>query len=397
MNHRYIFFLILGIDAFILLLNTSELSISYHEAYMLYGDFSLLQAITKSSLYLFGQNDFALRLPMIVLHILSLLLLYEISKRYLKHKRDRLWLISIFVLLPGVTSSAMLIDSAGFVIFGLLLFIYLYENIAKKYIYALLLFYMIADGGFAYLFFALIFFSIHIKDRYFMIFNIVAFAISMTLYGLNTEGLPEGYFLDAIGLYAAIFTPIIFIYVFYTLYRRYLTKEIDVLWFVSSVTLVLSLLLSFRQRVEIEHFAPYLIIALPLAAQTFSSSYRVRLKMFRGKYRAVFIISLIFLLFNSFLVLLNKNIYLFLDEPQKHFAYKMHVAKELAQELKSRDINCVSTKKQMQKRLKFYDVSKCDDFILLQNGISKNKEENVTISYKNRPIYSASVTKINTK
>ncbi|MCD6433623.1 MAG: glycosyltransferase family 39 protein [Sulfurimonas sp.] len=397
MSHKFIFFLILGIDALVLLLNTSQLSISYHEASMLYGDFSFLQVIIKSSLYIFGQNDFALRLPMILLHILSFLLLYKISKRYLKHKRDRLWLMLIFVLLPGVTSSAMLIDSAGFVIFGLLLFIYLYENIAQKYIYALLLFFMIADGGFAYLFFALIFFSIHIKDRYFMVFNIVAFAISMTLYGLNTEGLPEGYFLDAIGLYAAIFTPIVFVYIFYTLYRRYLTKERDLLWFISSVTLLLSLLLSFRQRVEIEHFAPYLIIALPLAAQIFSSSYRVRLKVFRGKYRAVFIVSLVFLLLNSLLVLFNKNIYLFLDEPQKHFAYKMHVAKELADELKSRGVSCVSTHHKMQQRLKFYDILKCENYILSQKDISENREEDVTISYKNIPLYSASVTKINTK
>jgi len=397
MRYRYIFFLILGIDALVLLFETSELSISYHEASMLYGGFSFLQTVEKIFIFLFGQNDFAFRLPMIIFHILSFVLLYNISKKYLKYDRDRLWLMLVFVLLPGVTSSAILVDSAGFVIFGLLLFIYLYKKVSQIYIYPLLSFYIIADGIFSYLFFSLVFFSLYIKDRYFLLFNIGAFMISMYLYGINTQGLPQGHFLDVIGLYCAIFTPIIFIYIFYILYRRYLTKEIDVLWFISSVTLVLSLLLSFRQRIYIEHFAPYLIVALPLAAQTFATSYRVRLKIFRTKYKAAFMISLVFLLFNSFLVLFNKYIYLVLDKPQKHFAYKMHIAKELAHELKRRDINCVKTDDSMQQRLKFYDITKCKNYILKENYINKNNTNNVTISYNNKLVYAASVTKINIK
>ena len=397
MKHRYIFFLILGIDALILLLETSELSISYREASMLYGDFSFLQMIENFSLFIFGYNDFALRIPMIIFHILSLILLYKVSKRYVKHDRDRLWLMLVFVLLPGVTSAAMLVDSAGFIIFFLLLFVYLYEKISKIYIYLLLSIYTLIDGGFAYLFFSLIFFSVYKKDNYFMIFNIAAFATSMYLYGINTEGLPQGHFLDSIGLYSAIFTPIIFIYIFYILYRRYLTKEIDLLWFISSITLLLSLLLSFRQRIDIEDFAPYLIIALPLAAHTFSSSYRVRLKIFRTKYKIAFVISLLFLLFNSVLVLFNKNLYLFLDKPQKHFAYKMHIAKELAKELKKRDVYCLSTNKNMQKRLKFYEISRCETYLLKEDFTNNTNPDNITISYNNIPVYSASVTKINIK
>ena len=397
MKTKYIFLFLLGIDATVLLLETSGLSISYHEASMLYGHFSFLQAIEHLSFSIFSQNDFALRLPMIMFHLASCIVLFAISKKYLRSQRDRLWLMLIFILLPGVTSSAILVDSASFLIFGLLLFVYLYEKIQKRYIYVLLFLYMLIDGTFLYLFFSLIFFSIYKKERYFFIFNLVMFSCSMLLYGINTEGLPEGHFLDAIGIYSAIFTPIIFIYIFYILYRRYLTKEMDVLWFISSVTLLVSLLLSFRQRIDIEHFAPYLIIALPLAAQTFSSSYRVRLKIFRTKYRIAFIISLVFLFLNSFLVLLNKNIYLILDDPQKHFAYKMHIAKELSQKLKNRGLNCVDTKKHMQTRLRFYGISKCKTNLLSPCSKNTIKENNVTISYKNKPIYNSCVTIINSK
>jgi hypothetical protein len=397
MKHRYIFFLILGIDALILLLETSELSISYREASMLYGDFSFLFFIEKLSISFFGQNDFALRFAMVIFHILSLLLFYKISKRYVRHDRDRLWLVLIFVLLPGVISSAMLVDSAGLIIFFLLLFVYLYEKISKPYIYLLLSFYIFIDGGFAYLFFSLIFFSLYKKENYFLVFNIIAFFLSMYLFGIDTQGLPKGHFLDAIGLYSAIFTPIVFVYIFYILYRRYLTKEIELLWFISSITLIVSLLLSFRQRIDIEDFAPYLIMALPLAAQTFSSSYRVRLKIFRGKYKIAFVLSILLLLLNSVLVLFNKNLYTFFDKPQKHFAYKMHIAKELAQELKKRGIYCVQTDKKMQKRLKFYKISRCETYLLSAKSTDDNSGDNVTISYNNIAVYNATVTEINNR
>ena len=117
MKYRIILFLILGVDAFILFLQTSELSISYDEATLLYGEFSFLQLIIKSSLNLFGTNDFALRFPMITLHISSAILLYEVSKKYLEREENRLWLILVFILLPGIISSALVVNGAGLIIF----------------------------------------------------------------------------------------------------------------------------------------------------------------------------------------------------------------------------------------------------------------------------------------
>jgi hypothetical protein len=331
MSIRNIFFLIIGLDALWLALQIGELSISYNEAEILNGDFSLLQLLINSSIMLFGQNDFALRLPMILLHILSAILLYDISKKYIKVQRNRLWLIIIFILLPGVISSSIIVNSAGLILFGLFLFVYIYENYSIKYSYILLLFYMLIDGGFSALFMGLVFYSLYKKDRRFLLFNILMFFSSLSIYGIDTHGSPKGYFLDSIGIYAAIFSPIIFIYLFYTLYRRYLTKEFDMLWFVSTVALLFSLLLSFRQRVPIEYFAPYVILCLPLVAQTFEHSYRVRLSIFRRNYRVAFVVSLVLLLINSTVVFFNKYLYYVIEEPKKHFSYKMHVAKELAQ------------------------------------------------------------------
>jgi len=394
MKYKLIFLLLLGLDAINLIYQTSEISISYRESLILYGDFSPLQAVIKISIYIFGQNDLALRFPMILAHILSVILLFQISKHYIENVRNRLWLILIFILLPGVLSSAILIDEAGLIIFGLFLFIWLYINNYKIFYYPLLISFAFLDNSYVYLFLALSIFSIYDKNKTFFIFNMIIFFISLFLFGIDSHGSPVGHFLDALGLYAAIFSPIVFIYIVFVLYRKFLTKELDIIWFISSTVLIISLILSFRQSVKIEHFAPYLIVALPIVAKNFISSYRVRLKQFRNGYKMMFVVSLILLFINTVTVLFNKELYKIIEFPEKHFVYKFHVAKELANELKNRSINCVNTDKQMQTRLYFYGVTQCNKYILTKQHIDKKNKNSVTISYKNRPVYFADVTNI---
>ena len=395
MTSRYILFLILGIDTLILFIQTSHISISYEEASLLYGDFSFLQLLTVTSLSLFGQNDFGLRFVMILFHLMSAVLMYLISKRYIAVQRNRLWLVLVFILLPGVVSSAIVVNSAGMVIFGLLLFIYLSEKLPQYALNALLLFYALIDIGFAYLFLGLLIYYLFEKKKSLSLYMLLLYSLTSFLYGFNIDGYPSGHFLDTIGVYSAVFTPIIFIYLFYSLYRRYLTSKIDMIWYISSTVLILSLVLSFRQRIPIEYFAPYLIIALPLAAESFISSYRVRLKMFRTRYKLAFILSFIFLISNTLAVSFNKELYLVVDNPKKHFAYEMHIAKELSKKLKSMSINCVQTNDKMQKRLKFYEIDQCAENILVETSLNTENRNNVTISYKEILLYKANVTNLN--
>ena len=396
MMHRFILFLVFFIDASILLVQTSSLSISYEEAVLFYGDFSFLHFLVHISTMVFGQNDFGLRFVMICLHLMSGILVYLISERYISSKRNRIWLLIVFILLPGVISSAIVVNIAGFIIFALLLFIYLSEKVPHYILNFLLFCYALIDVNFIYLFFALLlYYTFEKPNKNLSIYMGVLILFTAFLHGFDISGTPKGHFLDTIGIYSAIFTPVIFVYIIYALYRKYLTSSIDMLWYISSVVFVLSLLLSFRQRISIEYFAPYLIIYLPAAAQLFISSYRVRLKMFRKRYKLIFVVSFIFLFFNTLTVVFNKDLYLFIDNPKKNFAYKMHVAKELAKELKQKDINCVSTDYKMQKRLKFYQIGKCSDYILIENDLNSKLFSNVTISYKGRAIYKANVTNIN--
>ena len=156
---------------------------------------------------------------------------------------------------------------------------------------------------------------------------------------------------------------------------------------------VISLLLSFRQKVTIQDFAPYLMVALPLAAQTFFHTYRVRLPQFRRRYRLLFYSAFSILILNGLAVFFNQWLYLLIKEPKNNFSYSMHVAKELAKELHKEKIICVNTNEKMQGRLHFYGISQCDTTTLSETPFSSAKK--VTISYIDIPIYTAYVTKVN--
>ncbi len=395
MNAKIVLLLLLVVDAIILIFQTSQISISYQEALLLYNHSSLLSFLVNSSLKLFGENDFALRLVMILLHLMSAILMYLISKKYISLERNRLWLVVIFILLPGNVSAAIVVNNAGLVIFALLLFAYLSDKISPLFLNILLFLYALIDISFAYLFLGLSLYYIHEKKLYNFLYMIMLYLLTSYLYGFKIAGVPTGHFLDVIGVYSAIFTPIIFIYLVYALYRRYFTAKTDMLWYIATTALLLSLALSFRQRVALEYFAPYLMLSLPLVAQSFISSYRVRLKVYRRGYKLAFILSFILLILNTLVVLFNKDLYRVIENPKRHFAYEMHVAKELANILKHRGITCVQSDKEMQKRLAFYHIGSCHTYKLTSLPLITEKPTDVTVSYRGRVVYRATVTKLN--
>lgn len=393
MREKAFLIALLGINLLVLILQIKGLSIGYHEAQILYGDFSPLQFIISSSLHIFGENDYALRIPMILLHLFSTVLLYGISKHFVSRPNDRLWIVLIYVLLPGVTSAALVVDNAGLIITSLFLFVYIYVNYGR---YALLLLplLLVVDPSIAYLFFAIALYGIYKKEYVYMVSGSVFLVLSLSIVGLHIGGSPESHFLDTLGVYAAIFSPIVFLYLFYVLYRRMMAKEWDLVWMIAMSTFIISLLLSFRQKVEIQTFAPFLLIALPLAAQTFLHTYRIRLREFRRRYQILFYSAFILLIVNVLAVFFNHYLYRFLDNPKHHFSYPMHVVKELSVVLHKENIRCVDAgDKKLQLRLHFYGITHCQDY-RLEEAATKNGNK-VTISYINTPIYKTYVTKVN--
>jgi len=391
MRERIILFLLLGIDALVLLYEVSTLSITSHEAEVLYNGRSFIHYLTQFSITLFGQNDYALRVPMIFFHLLSVVLLYQVSKSYVKRNSDRLWLVFVYVLLPGVMSAALLVNSAGIMIFTLFLLLYLYQK-KSPFIPILLVLFIVIDGAYALLYLAIFVYAFNKNNKFYMAFSLLLLAATYYLYSFDTMGRPSGHFLDTLGLYATIFSPVIFIFLVYTLYRKMISKEYDITLYIGGVVFVVSLLLSFRQRIHIESFAPYLMLLLPLAAQTFFSSYRVRLRAFRGRYRVLMMVGFSILALHFFLLLFNQAVYLFIENPKKHFAYKTHVVKELAGELNNLGIHCVVAESEnLQQRLRFYAIAECPEQVLYE--VPLDIDSDVTISYVGRVVAAYNVTK----
>lgn len=394
MTPRLALFLILGIDAAILLFEASALSLTHHGAKLLYAyEPSAMTRIVQTSIALFGQNDVALRLPMIVMNLISALLLYAIAGRYCKHERERVWLVAVFLLLPGMISASLLVDDAALVTLGLFVYLFLQQRFEKRADLLLPLLVFI-DAAYMVLFVGLALRAAVLRDFRFAGVYFLLFLATLKLYGFDTGGLPQSQFLDTMGLYAAVFSPIVFVYMVYVLYRRFIASNTDLIWYVSATALILSLLLSFRQRIEIEQFAPFLMASLPLGMQTFYHSYRVRLRPFRKRYRLLFALAMGSLILNAAAVFFNKAGYLFVETPSHYFAYRAHVAKELAEGLKAKNITCavLPDDHAMQLRLRFYGIGSCDaDVVTRRQG---NDTDNVTIRYYNVPVARYYVTKV---
>ncbi len=380
-RQNYLFYFILSIFIIILIVTADTLSISYKEALNVLNNKSILTYITYLPLHIFGFNDFALRFPFIIFYALSSILMYKITKNYFRYEFDRLINILVFMSLPGLISASLLVNTAIIVIACTLLYLYLYQKNGKHNYYLLVIFLFI-DNSFAILFLALFFYSLNKRENKLLIISLLLFTLSMYIYGFNTSGKPQSHLIDTFGIYASIFSPLLFLYFFYAMYRIGVRGERTIYWYISITALSFSLLFAFRQRIYIEDFAPYVIITIPLMTKLYLHTLRVRLPQFRGFYKNVAYATLLILFINVFLTLFNKPIYLLLENPKKHFAYNYHIAKDIAKILKDNNINNVYVNSySLGKRLSFYGIKEGDAYYISLKKLNAYDEKFDIIYY----------------
>ena len=393
-KYNYYFYTFLSILVFILLLKADmSLSISYKEALNVFVNNSILSFITKTSIYFFGQNDIGLRFPFILFYALSVLLMYKLTDNYFRYEKDRFIAICIFMILPGVLSASLLVNSAIMVTFLTLLYLYYYQ-INNKHSYGLLIFFLFVDNSFAILYLALFFFSFKNKDKKLMYFAMSFFILSMYIYGFSTAGKPRGFLVDTFAIYATVFSPLLFLYFIYSLYRAGIKDNRTLTWYISITALILSIVFSFRQRVYIEDFAPYVVISLPFMLKTFFHSYRVRLKEFRLNYNILAVLIVIMLSINVIFTFINRPLYLIIPNPTKHFVYQYHFIKELSSELKKRDINEITClDEEITLRLKFYNITNGEKYFMSRTPYY-NYDEKIVIEYYKKELFTVYIKKI---
>lgn len=357
---KFLLFIILYIIAlFYLVIN---LPIGPHEATVYYTDTKFLHYLTHMAKGWFG-NGLDFRLPFVVLGLINLFLFFIISRLYFSSKEESYFAMTIFALLPGIITSAILVNIAVLVITLVLSFIIFYEK--KKILWqgmTMISLLLVHDASVIF-FIALSIFSAFKRDTILFTMSIILSAISLLYFnGLDIGGTPSGKFLELFGLYMALFSPLVFIYFFYALYKIWLRGKKDILWYISFTAFMLSIFLSLRQRVNMTDFAPYVIVAVVLMIVTYQQTLNVRLPQFQLWYRRGFFVVLLSLVFSSMIILFHKQFFYFFEDKSKHFAYAFYEPYWQALELHTIEKNCYTAKKQkVQYQLKYYGIKECND------------------------------------
>jgi len=381
-EERFYLILILFISGFLLAYGTQTLSISHDEAEIFFEQTTVAHYLAYYSTQLLGKSDFTLRLPFIVFHLGSIILLYKIGKLFLKKHVDRVLSVAIYAFLPGVNSVALFVNNSVVVMFVTLLFTYLYLKEYKVASHIVLIASVFIDNSFAILYIALFIYAFAHRKIDLLLLTSILFGLCMYMYGFDTGGKPKGYFVDTLGVYAAIFSPLLFLYFVYAMYRILIKEDKNLLWYISFFSLIVSLLLSLRQKLYLEDFAPFVVLAIPLMIKVFFNSYRVRLPMFRKLHTFFFGLVIVSLLSITTISYVHLPLYTLMEEPSKHFAIKYHIAKELANALKAKGITNVMLKdEKMALRLKFYDIEKGGNYKLLNHKEVDGGFEKITIAY----------------
>ncbi len=355
------FFLISLLSLSSLLWMNSYLSVSIYEAkvYMQEGPVSWLAHLFVPVL---GANNLGIKLPFILLHLCNLALFYKISRHILKRPVDSLFSVGIFALLPGVNASALFISNSALVMSITLLVCYWHLKFRTIPYWVLVGAIFIDSNAMAILFLALFFYAMKRRDNTLLLFALFAFATNMYLTGIDVGGRPRGHFLDTLGIFALLFSPFVFLYFAYSLYQILIKGEKSLLWYISFVALFFTLLLSMRQRIEIQDHAPLVLIGLPLMVKVYFEGLRVRLPRFRIGYRAWFVIAIGSLFIHWLILMVHPIFYRFLKDPSEHFAYQFHVANELAEALKARGITKIKLKDEtIRERLAVYGIGEGEE------------------------------------
>ena len=355
----YIFYLCYAVALVYLAIT---LPIGPNEALLYYESDKILYTLTHVANGWFG-NDLDFRLPFLLFGLINMALFLMMSEVYFQKKEESYLATSIFALLPGIITSSILVNIAGLVVTLVLVFLIFYEK-KKVYAQALTMILLLLIHNASIIFFiAILIYSALKRDRLLFVFSLFLAFLSLFYFnGLSVDGRPSGEFMELFGLYMALFSPLVFIYFFYALYRIWQREQKDILWYISFTAFVLSIILSLRQQVIMTDFAPYVIIAVVLMILIYQKTVQVRLPQFQRMYHFGFKMVIGSLIFTALIILFHKTFFLFMENKSKHFTYPFYEPYWQVMELKEIGQNCYtveSVKKQYQ--LKYYGIEECRD------------------------------------
>lgn len=215
-----------------------------------------------------------------------------------------------------------------------------------------------------------------------MLFALVCFAINMNLFGINVSGHPQSYFIDTLGGLIFLFSPLLLAYYIYSLIYS-IKRYDDFMSYVSLSAIVFVLILSLRQKVDIQTLIPMSVVGLPVLINRFLSDIRVRLPQFRKGYVARLVCIIALACAQTSVLYANKLVYLF--DVKSHFAKSYYYGKDLAHKLKAMGITAIKAQdKRLELQLRFYGISNNSSQTLQPVGDKEHYD--VSIEYLGKTI-----------
>ena len=334
--------------------------ISPHEANIFYKASNIVSTFMHWGDSVIG-GFLGIRIFSIFFGFLSISLFYELSRRHFSERTDTYLATTIFMFLPGILTATTLANEAIIVLPLVLYFVLMYEKGTLWFLpFVMLALFFIHEASIIF-FAALLIYGLVHKDKKLSIFS-AAFIIAFIYLakGIEIGGRPSGHFVEIFGLYATVFSPLLFLYFFYAMYRILLREKKTLLWYISFTALAFSLLLSIRQRVYITDFAPYVTIAIILMLDVFNHSVRVRLPEFQKRYKGAFYIVIGFLGLSVSIIIFHQMFFYILKDPSKHFAKRVYEPYFLAKKLKAEGITCYDGEYRRERyQLRYYNIYPC--------------------------------------
>jgi uncharacterized membrane protein YhdT len=356
------FYLSIIIYIMVLLFLATTVPIGPNEALLYYTDTEILYYLTHLAKGWF-ENPLDFRLPFLLFGLLNIALFFIMSRLYFSDKKESYLATIIFALLPGIITSAILVNIAVLVITLVLSFVIFYEKRMYFYQGATMLALLFVHDASVIFFISLAIFSAFRRNHILFTMSILLSAISLLYFNrLYIGGRPHGEFLELFGLYIALFSPLVFIYFFYALYRIWLREKKDILWHIAFTSFIFSVLLSLRQQVSMTDFAPYVIVAVVLMVVIYQRTLHVRLPQFQTWYKRGFYIVLASLVLSSSIIVFHKYFFYVFEDKTKHFAYPFYEPYWQAMELREIGQDCYTSKNEkVQYQLAYHGISKCSE------------------------------------
>lgn len=356
------FLLALFLYAIAVLYLAATTPISPHEAKILYTSQDVVGTFMR-----WGKSVvpgfIGLRIFYLLFGFLTVGLFYELSRRSFPKREDAYLSTLIFIFLPGILTATTLVNVAIIVLPLVLLFVLLYEKghfIILPFIMLALFF--IHEASIIFFVAVLLYAVIHKDKKLIIASSSFLFAFIYLAKGIEIGGSPSGHFVEIFGLYATVFSPLLFLYFFYAMYRILLREKKTLLWYISFTAFAFSLLLSIRQRVQITDFAPYVMIAIILMLDVFNHSIRVRLPQFQKRYKRGFYVVMAFLFLSAFAIVFHKTLFYIASDPNRHFAKRIYQPYLLSQQLKAEGVTCNDSIKGRERyQLRYYGIPPCRD------------------------------------